>query len=207
MVPALLAEADKVMRTTARLSSTLRRLLDARAAADRIRLASVLRDIRQAAMRLGEAPSDASIQLEVDAEIDLASPMARTFWSPAQTFTDQAATQHEFDADHVMQMAAAFARLQRLDFRKMRSKIREATFEGRNLPMTELVEKYPIQAGIVELLGYLQIAHDDGHRIDTSRSDKIVVHDSRANLPMVVSIPHVTFVPRASSQNYAKKPR
>lgn len=56
MVPALLAEADKVMKTTARLSATLRRLLDAQAAAHRVRLANVLRDIKQAAMQLRGCP-------------------------------------------------------------------------------------------------------------------------------------------------------
>ncbi len=207
MVPALLAEADKVMRTTARLSSTLRRLLDARAAADRVRLASVLRDIRKAAMQLGEAPSDTAIQLEVDAEIDLCSPMARTFWSPSQTFTDQAATLHHFDVDQAKQMAAAFARLQRLDFRQMRSTIREATFDGHHQTLAQLVEKHPIQAGVVELLGYLQIAHDDGHRIDSTISDTIIVQESRGKPSIAVSIPHVTFIPKASSQLSGKKPR
>jgi hypothetical protein len=207
MVPALLAEADKVMRTTARLSSTLRRLLDARAAADRVRLASVLRDIRKAAMQLGGAPEDAKIQLEVDAEVELGSPMARTFWSPSQTFTDQAATLHPFDVDQAKQMAAAFARLQRLDFRQMRSTIREATLDGQNQTLQAIVEKHPLQAGVVELLGYLQIAHDDGHRIDTSQSDTIIVHESRGKTSIAVAIPHVTFLPKASSQIAGKKPR
>ncbi len=207
MVPALLAEADKVMRTTARLSSTLRRLLDARAAADRVRLASVLRDIRKAAMQLGEAPNDASTQLDVESEIDLCSPMARTFWSPSQTFTDQAATLHHFDVDQAKQMATAFARLQRLDFRQMRSTIREATFDGNSQTLTELVEKHPIQAGVVELLGYLQIAHDDGHRIDTTTNDTIIVQESRGKNSIAISIPHVTFIPKANSQLAGKKPR
>lgn len=207
MVPALLAEADKVMRTTARLSTTLRRLLDARAAADRVRLATVLRDIRKAAMHLGEAPADKSLQLTVDAEIDLCSPMARTFWSPPQSFTDSAATLHRFDAEQAKQMAAAFARLQRLDFRKMRSKIREVTIEGHNRTLAQLVESHPIEAGVVELLGYLQIAHDDGHRIDDSQTDSIVVRESRSDAPISVSIPRITFLPKAGNQAVVKKPK
>ncbi len=79
MVPALLAEADKVMRTTARLSSTLRRLLDARAAADRVRLANVLRDIRKAALARGEASVHPDHQMVVDAEIEIASPLPVRF--------------------------------------------------------------------------------------------------------------------------------
>jgi Protein of unknown function (DUF3375) len=207
MIPALLSEADKVMRTTARLSSTLKRLLDARAAADRARVANLLRDIRQAAMELGGPPDDASVQLTIDADLDLSSPMARTFWSPSQTFTDQAATLHQSDADQAKQMAAAFAKLQRLDFRQMRSRIREATLEGDNLKLTQLIETHPIQVGVVELLGYLQIAHDDGHEIDLANKDTIVVHDARGETPLVVSVPSVTFNPKAATALPTKKPR
>ncbi|MDZ4849315.1 MAG: DUF3375 family protein [Pirellulaceae bacterium] len=205
MIPSLLAEADKVMRTTARLSSTLRRLLDARAAADRVRLANVLRDIRKAAMQLGMAPEEGILQLQVETEIDLCSPMARTFWSPSQSFTNQAATLHEFDIDQAKQMTAAFARLQRLDFRQMRSKIREGTVDGDRISLVQLVEQYPIRAGVVELLGYLQIAHDDGHRIDDTNYDTIVVQNSNGLDRIAVSVPHVIFIPKVSNQSVARK--
>ncbi|MBX3423942.1 MAG: DUF3375 domain-containing protein [Pirellulaceae bacterium] len=207
MVPALLAEADKVMRTTARLSTTLRRLLDARAAADRVRLANVLCDIRQAALRLGQAAADPSIQLSPSAEIDLNCPMSRTFWSPAQAFTEQAAMQHAIDGQQALKIAAAFARLQRLDFRQMRSKIRESMVDGRSLTLVQLVERHPVQAGVVELLGYLQIAHDDGHSIDSTHFDRIVVHDRHEASPLSVSIPHITFTPKARHLEIGKKPR
>lgn len=207
MVPALLAEADKVMRTTARLSTTLRRLLDARAAADRVRLANVLRDIRKAAIQLGEAPADKSIQLTIDGELDLCSPMARTFWTPPQSFDSIEVTQHQFDADQAKQMAAAFAKLQRLDFRRMRNKIRDITIEGQNQTLSQLIDRYPIEAGVVELLGYLQIAHDDGHRIDTNQTDTIIVHESRESSRIAVNIPRVTFIPKAMYQSAGKKPR
>ena len=207
MVPALLAEADKVMRTTARLSSTLRRLLDARAAADRIRLASVLRDIRKAAMQLGQVPQEELFQLEVQADIDLCSPMARVFWSPSQSFNNQAATLHHFDADQAKQMAAAFAKLQRLDFRQMRSKIREETFEGSRISLVQFIEKHPIRAGVVELLAYLQIAHDDGHPIDNKLTDTLLIQESNGSSRMAVVVPHVTFVPKAANQLIGKRPK
>ena len=59
MVPSLLAEADKVMRTTARLSSSLRRLLDSKSEAHRTRLTQVLSEIRDAAVLLRDSPPNA----------------------------------------------------------------------------------------------------------------------------------------------------
>ncbi|MEI7459909.1 MAG: DUF3375 domain-containing protein [Pirellula sp.] len=208
MVPSLLAEAEKVMRTTARLSATLRRLLDARAAAHRIRLANVLRDIRQQAMKLGGAPECQAIQLSVDAEAEISSPMARTFWVQPQDFDALQLTEQVIDPKHAQAMASAFARMQRLDLRKLRSHIREATTDGDEEPLPNLLIKWPLTGGVVELLGYLQIAHDDSHSIDPNHVDRITIAQPRGrSCPLRVSIPRIVFQPKASSRDVSTKPR
>jgi hypothetical protein len=208
MVPSLLAEAEKVMRTTARLSATLRRLLDARAAAHRVRLANVLREIRQHAMRLRGSPACDTIQLTIDAEPEIASPMARSFWVQPQDFQELQLVEQTIDPKHAMAMAAAFARMQRLDMRKLRSRVREATAEGNEMALVDLVSKWPISGGIVELLGYLQIAHDDAHCIDMRQIDRVTVQPHRGERPTLrVSIPHIVFQPKAASREIATKPR
>lgn len=208
MVPSLLAEAEKVMRTTARLSTTLRRLLDARAAADRMRLANVLSEIRQAALRLGGPPQDVNIQLSIETDAELVSPLARTFWTPAESFDSGQVVAHQFDETQRARISAAFARMQRLDFRRLRRSIRELTREGRSHTLVELTERFPIRGGVVELLGYLQIAHDDGHLIDENLEDSITVLEARGrDHPIRVTVPHVTFVPKAISSEVGYKPR
>ncbi len=90
MVPALLAEAEKVMRTTARLSATLRRLLDARAAAHRVRLAHVLREIRQAALKLaGDPEKTKHIQLNIETDADIVSSPDPNFLDTVAEFQQQ----------------------------------------------------------------------------------------------------------------------
>ncbi|MEZ6135965.1 MAG: DUF3375 domain-containing protein [Pirellulaceae bacterium] len=211
MVPALLAEADKVMKTTARLSSTLRRLLDAQAAAHRIRLANVLRDIKQAAMEFkGHAPDEAKLSIVTDAAIG--SPFARTFWKPSTTFDETSGpTEHVIDLDKVHEIAGAFARLQRLDFRKLRHSIREATYAGHSATLAQLLAQTPVQSGVMELVGYLQIAHDDGHEIDTSLGETVRIEEPRLrfgrgpNGPLHVRVPHVVFHPKAKTTG--RRPR
>lgn len=208
MVPALLAEADKVMRTTARLSATLRRLLDARAAADRMRLATVLRDIRQAALRLGGRPENANIELTIEADAEIVSPLTRSFWMPAQAFIGGEVVAHRIDEAQAARISAAFARMQRLDFRRLRRAIREATSEGSRQTLAQLAERFPIRGGVVELLGYLQIAHDDGHLIDSHIQESITLFEPRGREgPMNVLVPHVTFLPKAISSEVGHKPR
>lgn len=209
MVPALLAEADKVMRTTARLSATLRRLLDARAAAHRVRLSTVLRDIRQAALKLeGDAQRTDNIELNIETDAEIASPMARTFWTASESFEGAEVSLHQFDPSQAAAITTAFARLQRLDFRRLRRTIREATSEGVGQTLAALVERFPITGGVVELLGYLQVAHDDGHQIDRATRQAITLDEAcgRDN-PMTVYVPYVTFVPKAGSKESGRKPR
>ncbi len=208
MVPSLLAEAEKVMRTTARLSSTLRRLLDARAAAHRIRLANVLRDIRQHALRLREEADCLSVQLCVDSEVEIHSPLARTFWVAPQDFDELSLSEQVIDPRHAQAMASAFAKLQRLDLRKLRGHIRESTLLGESEPLCKLLERWPLTGGVVELLGYLQIAHDDAHQIDRDTIDRIVIQPTRGRSSgLQVSIPRIVFHPKANSREVATKPR
>ena len=208
MVPSLLAEADKVMKTTARLSSTLRRLLDAQAAAHRVRLANVLREIKQAALKVRHAPPKTSVQLSVMAEADIASPLARTFWTPNTTFDSSQPAAHIVDLTQVQAVAGAFARLQRLDFRKLRQTIRDGTFNGSSETLGALLERAPVQTGVVEVLGYMQIAHDDGHAIDPLRTECLQVAEARRpDHKLRVIVPHITFLPKANSKEAGRKPR
>jgi len=208
MVPSLLAEAEKVMRTTARLSGTLRRLLDARAAAHRVRLANVLRDIRHHALRLRGAIECESIQIFVDVEAEIGSPMARTFWVPPQDFDQMLLTEQVIDPRHAQAMASAFAKLQRLDLRKLRGNVREATVLGQSETLAGVLERWPLTGGVVELLGYLQIAHDDCHKIDVTQIDKINILQQRSmSSTLQVSIPRIVFHPKAATREMATKPR
>jgi hypothetical protein len=208
MVPSLLAEAEKVMRTTARLSATLRRLLDARAAAHRVRLATVLRDIRQYALQLRSAPPRESVELSVASDLQINSPLARTFWTPPTTFDAATPSEHVIDITKTIQVASLFASLQRLDLRKLRAVIREGTFDGQTETLGHLLHRHPPQGGVVEVLGYLQIAHDDGHSIDSQLSETVTIAAPRhRQAPLRVKVPHVTFVPKALSKETPRKPR
>ena len=76
MVPLLLAEAEKVMRTNQRLSATLRRLLDVNAYRDRQRVAELLREIMGLAASLASQPPKDTVGVDVETKIEIASPFA-----------------------------------------------------------------------------------------------------------------------------------
>jgi hypothetical protein len=206
MVPSLLAEADKVMRTTARLSATLRRLLDSRSAERRLRLTSVLHEIRNAAIQLRDQPPQ-NLSLQLDAEIDIQSPMTRPFWTAEPEFQSTPLSDHVADFTQWSAVADAFAKMHRLDLRRLREHIRERTLEGTPWTLKDLWTSLPTHLGIVELLGYLQIAHDDGHPFEPGTFDILEWSPVNGRGRMRARVPRVTFVPKASNRPFGRKPK
>lgn len=206
MVPALLSEADKVMKTTARLSSTLKRLLDAHAAEHRARITNVLRDIKQSAMAQQESPpEECTISIETTAEIS--SPMSRTFWRTPTSFDNPAPQEHIIDLAKIHNAAGELANLQRLDFRRLRETVRNATSSGDSLCLGQIIGDTPVNGGVVELLGYLQIAHDDGHDIDADQTEIIQVDSNSTGAALSITVPMITFRPKAKTTRISGRPK
>ncbi|MEN6498098.1 MAG: DUF3375 domain-containing protein [Thermoguttaceae bacterium] len=197
MVPMLLAEAQKVMHTNQRLSATLRRLLDVRAYRDRQRVAELLREIRGLAASLAAAPPKDSVGVDVETKIEIASPFARTFWSEPPQFVQVDLTEHEADEERRMEAFRGLAMLQRLDWHGMRASVQAAVARAGTVTLGDLLAEHPPAAGVVEILGYLQIARDDGHIINRDAEEEILVPARNGNSRAVlVTVPLVQFIPK-----------
>lgn len=216
MMPALKAEADKVLKTTARLTTTLKRLLDSRANAERVRLANVLKDIRQAALKLAANSATPKAQKEfydvmsmvVETDAEISSPMARTFWTPTQSFLSEVAEENPIDLEQAKRIAAAYSKLQRLDLRALRAQIRDVTREYGNITLGKLLDLQHENKGVVELLAMLQIAHDDGHPIDSSLEEVVELQETgRKSTLLRITIPHVTYLAVNANREIKRKPR
>lgn len=213
MVPSLLAEADNVLQRTGQLSQVLRRLLDAESAEHRQRTAAVLRDIRVLAGRLkpllmtDDRDNWPKIGLSVEHLPGFSSPVSRPFWAPPQRFQD-APKEAVVDLRQAEQFALRLAAMQRLELGQMRDLIREITQQQRSIRLSELVQRRKPTAGVIELVGWLQIAHDDGHVIDPAGSETIELELPHGQVQVLV--PLVTYFQtdaEASRSLRQKRPR
>ena len=195
MVPSLLAEAQKVMRTNQRLSATLRRLLDVRAYRDRKRVALVLQEITRLAASLAtDLPGD-SVGAEVETKIGIVSPLARSFWSEPQRFARIDLTEQSDDDERRTDAFRALAEMRRLDWNRMRRRIADAVAARENVTLGCLLGENPPESGVVEVLGYLQIARDDGHIINGDATEEIVLPTGRVDGQlMVLTVPLIHFI-------------
>lgn len=175
MIRSLSAEAEKVLSTTRRLSSTLRRLLDTRASTSRQRLASILREIQAAAARRSEHPPD--IGLEIYAEVDLLNVSQRTFWESPVCFEEIEISNEDPDEDDRLMAFRRLAELQRLDWETMQSNVTSLFQSNERFTLPQLLELHPPTGGSIEVLGYIQLAHDCGHEVDENQVEVIYVED------------------------------
>jgi hypothetical protein len=195
MVPLLLAEAEKVMRTNQRLSATLRRLLDARATRERQRVAHLLRDIQGLFVSLAGQPRDASISLEVDTGVEISSPFARGFWSEPQRFEKVDLAEYAADEDRRWEAFRQLAAMHRLDWRMMQQRIQAIVSQRGSATLASVLDEYPPDGGIVEVLGYLQLARDKGHLVRRDCVEEIVLPPTNGRrFALTVTMPLVTFV-------------
>jgi hypothetical protein len=195
MIGSLSAEAEKVLRTTRRLSTTLRRLLDSRSSTRRLRLASVLRDIQRGAARLAENSPEVGCQ--VYTELGLLNVSQRTFWESPTQFEVTPLVNREPDEDDRMLAFRSLAGMQRLDWETMRSSIAQMVESRGRTSLPELLEIHPLTSGPIELLGYLQLAHDGGHEVDEGQVDLVYLPKSEVGQmqpPQPYEIPRVVFL-------------
>ncbi len=191
MVPTLIAEAEKILRTTQHLSITLRRLLDSRSTQHHQQLSKVLRDILSAAADRAENPPT-DIGMDVEVELEIQSAMDRPFWEATQPFDEVELATADVDPQQQARAVAQLVALERMDWDTLRRNITTLTARDQSVSLAELLDKYPLRLGAIELLGYLQIAFDDGHRIDRNLTTLIAA--SPAN-PGGFRIPQVVFLP------------
>jgi hypothetical protein len=185
-------EAEKVLRTTRRLSSTLRRLLDIRTNAGRLRLAEVLRDIMSAATRLAERRVHLSI--DVSTQLELLNVWERSFWTAPSEFEAPALTDHEPDEDGRLKAFRLLAELQGLDWDGMRRNVTSMMNAGRDrVPLADVLEAHPLTTGAIDVLGYIQIAHDGGHEVNETQTEIIQLASNDGD-DILYEVPKVTFL-------------
>ncbi len=215
MLPSLLAEADNVLRQTSRLSETLRRLLDAESIDHRRRIAEVLRDIRTTAAALSSVATRTEDReslnrfgIEVESLPPFRSPFSRNFWATPQAL-DVRPVDEVIDLTAAESEAQKLAALKNLRWRNMRSTLAEMTDQSSMVTLPQVIAAMPPEAGVIEIVGWLQIAHEDGHEIDDSASQTLVVNvESESQTRRIqVTVPTVRFYRDKVVRPRKKRPR
>lgn len=183
-----LEAGETTQRTVAQLSQQLRRYLDDQAWLENRRIMDLIRDIEQHAVAVREQPPDGDM-MTLDASsptVDL--PMDRPLFSPPLKPEIQDRILLEGDED--IDPEALFEQVH-VDRDRLRGFIRQALGRHSPVSLARILEVYPLEQGLAELVTYLALASEDPDAlIDDSDTEEVSWRDSgtirRATVPRVL---------------------
>jgi Protein of unknown function (DUF3375) len=175
-LPSYLVNAgEKVVHSNSRLAEQLRRLLDEHAQAETRRVHELTQEIKQEVYRLGDALPDDSILLEIESTPEISMVMERDLWEPVktQTFSAQPSmmSEEELRDDELIGLFTQFA----IDEKQLQRHIETLLEQRPQVRLSDVVECYPVEKGLAEVLTYCVLAaRDVRHSIDPTEHEEIV---------------------------------
>jgi cell division protein FtsB len=168
----LIDAGEKIVQSNYRLAEQVRRLLDDRTQAESRRAAELIAEIKQHALRIVAQPpaDDPFAELEGTPAVQLV--MERPLWSPR--------AEVQLDLQPILEAAGELdeSSLQLLyrqfyvDESLLRRQIETVLEHQPTCTLGEILDRFPAQKGLAEILGYLSIAAGDPrHRIDPATRD------------------------------------
>jgi len=157
-----LEAGEHTQRTVARLSEQLRRFLDDKAWLENRRIMDILHSIETAGLSVREKPPTGDFMTIAESTADIELPMERPLFTPP--FKPVIANVELESGEATLDLTALFSQVV-INKRELASNIRRALQARSQISLRELLCEYPLEHGLAELVGYLQIASEWPHAV------------------------------------------
>lgn len=188
-----LSEAgEKVVQSNRRLAEQLRRMLEEAHLQESRRVMELIVDIKKSALGLRAAPPKERDFSWVEGKPEVDLPMERPLWRAEErpSFENQPETA---DLSTEIALAGLFDLLA-VEREQIQRQLDEILAESGQASLREVLERYPVEKGLTELLVYLVIATGDPrHVVDESELEEITMHRNDRP-PKRVAMPRIIFV-------------
>ncbi len=193
----LVSAGVRVQRTAQLLNEELRVFLDEKSRREGRAVASLAVEIKKLALSLrDDPPADrAFIAVEGDADIDLV--MERPLFTPEEParITQAPGERGESEADTVSLFAP-----DEIDREAIRANIAASLQDRPQIALADLLERYPIESGVAELLGYLAEASVPGAAlIDDEERKEVQAENRPRGKAYRVGVSEVVYLKEASN--------
>lgn len=180
--------AERTQATVRSLSEQLRRFLDDQVWLENRRVLELVRSIEASALALRDHPPEAGVQLE-DQQLPIVLPFERPLYEARQSSAVDSTVRL---ADEELDTTALFAQSY-VDAARLASQIRSVVPPRSSALLRDVLELYPLQDGLAELVGYLALDDEDLHvELDEEKSLVLVVDGEQG--PRTVRLPEATVV-------------
>ena len=186
-----LAAGEHTQRTVAQLSGQLRRFLDDKAWLENKRIMEILRNIKsQACDMLDQPPLDLLMQMD-EMGLSLLLPMERPLYQPPIQAMIEAVCLEMGDED--ADTDALFSQVV-VDKGRLKQALALALQQHSQVSLADLLQQYPLQHGLAELVVWLQLASERARSMDDEEKTDVVQWHTTQGLVRRVTLPHVLFV-------------
>ena len=175
-LPGYLVNAgEKVVHSNARLAEQLRRLLDEQIQAENRRVQELIQEIKREAYSLNQNIPENIQLLELEGAPEIQLIMERNFWELPKTpiFDNQPDSIREEDLDD-LDLASLYNQFS-IDEEELERRIEVLLESQPQIRLSEVLEHYPVEKGLAEILTYCVLAaRYPRHIIDPERSEEII---------------------------------
>jgi hypothetical protein len=187
---ALMREGEKVVRSQQRISGVLRRAMDVSVRAHRRAVAEAIREIKRNALLHVDDFTGHREFVEVSDAPALDSFMTRPLFEPVTT-ADLTVDLKEAVSTADRTLLAQFAAMQPIHLEALRRNVRELLQQRSIVTLSDIIERYPLKNGIIELIAYISIAAESPRNvIDPEQPDELALpwlaHSVRLRVPLVI---------------------
>lgn len=153
-----MAAGEQTQRTVARLSKQLRSYLDDRAFWENRRISEILDGIEKKAVLLQDDFPDGFFTEAEDHRVQIALPMEHPLFTPSAT-TELASSieltdDEEIDTDKLFDLVF-------IDRERLQGNIVKTLAEESQVSLEQVLELYPLEQGLAELVTYIHMAEED----------------------------------------------
>ena len=190
---ALLEAGEKIVQSNHRLAEQLRRLLDDRTLAESRRVRELIDAVKRQATRLADAPPEEKAFLELDGLPQVSLPMEKLLWEPNVATVFSAQPQETGAVSDHTSIDALYQQFY-VDEGQLKRRI-ETLLETRpSCTLAELLDAFPAEQGISEIIAYLAIAsRDPRHSIDSEQAEPITLSATDDTGQREIVAPRVVF--------------
>lgn len=162
LFPRLRAEQEKVGTSTQRLTANLRRAMETARLAERRRVRELIGEIQTLALRLKESPPPRADFFEVEEPPEVWAGLSRPLWDADQGIKlDLGLSPAPEDDD--MADFKKLGTLPLLTLEALQANVAACLVESEFVLLTEVLKRFPVTQGVLEVLGYLILATQAPH--------------------------------------------
>ncbi|MEE9492668.1 MAG: DUF3375 domain-containing protein [Gammaproteobacteria bacterium] len=185
-----LEAGDHTQRMVARLSRQLRRYLDDQAWLENKRIMQLIDSISQQAIKVRSAPPQAASMAMDRSSAEITLPMARPLFSPpAKTVLAsviKTASGEDIDTDALFNQIV-------VDKAALESHINQQLQTHNQITLKQLVEQYPLQQGLAELVAYLALAGNQATTVFDEQTQTEIQWTDNAGVVRKATLPRIIF--------------